>query len=84
MALERTVEKLDDYFERLNAGKAQKIEPSHVDKVIKKLIAKEQQWQEELAETEKTSKKERLERKLALVHEQLERANWLKSQISEL
>jgi len=81
MGLGSTVEKLDKYFKRLEQGKAQKIKPSHVDKAIKKLESKEKSLKAEIADTEKASKVERLERKLEMVREQQERARWLKDKI---
>ncbi|TRD22994.1 hypothetical protein [Palleronia caenipelagi] len=84
MGIESTIEKLDKYSERLKKGKVSKIKPSHVDKMIRKLEAKEQLLLEELAEAGKDTKRERLERKLALVREQLDRAKWLKEKISNL
>jgi len=82
MGLERSVDKLDKYYERLNKGKAQKIKPSHVEKAIRKLQVKEKHLLEEIDETSKESKKVRLKRKLALVAEQQERARWLLEKIS--
>ncbi len=81
MGLESAVEKLDKYFKRLEAGKAQKIKPAHVEKVIQKLEAKAQLLRAELAETDKASKKQRLERKLEMVQEQQDRARWLETKI---
>lgn len=81
MGLERTTEKLDKYFDRLENGKAAKIKPSHVEKVIAKLKAKQEQLQDELASSEKLSKQDRLENKLAIVAAQLERAHWLLAKI---
>ncbi|MDQ2090939.1 hypothetical protein [Marimonas arenosa] len=81
MGLESAVEKLDKYFKRLEKGKAQKIKPSHVEKVIGKLEAKAALLQTEISETEKESKKQRLERKLQMVREQQERARWLAEKI---
>ncbi len=81
MGLGSTVEKLDKYFQRLEQGKAQKIKPSHVDKVINKLKSKEKLLLEEIEDTEKASKIDRLQRKLEMVREQQERALWLKEKI---
>ncbi|MCK8463775.1 hypothetical protein MUY35_07930 [Aliiroseovarius sp. S1339] len=83
MGLESAVEKLDKYYGRLEKGKAEKIKPSHVEKIMLKLEAKAQSLQAELGETAKETKKQRLERKLEMVREQLERARWLKETIRE-
>ncbi|PYG31925.1 hypothetical protein [Pelagimonas varians] len=81
MGLERATEKLDKYYSRLESGKAAKIKPSHVMKVIAKLQAKQALLQEELAAADKPSKQDRLENKLVTVGTQLERAHWLLDQI---
>ncbi len=59
MGIESTVEKLDKYYKRFNEGKAARIKPTHVDKAIRKLTAREELLLAELAETEKPSKKTR-------------------------
>lgn len=82
MALETTIEKLDKYYDRLEKGKVQKIKPDHVRKVTRKLKAKEAILLAEIEETAKASKVERLDRKLKLVREQLDRAQWLLDKIS--
>jgi uncharacterized protein YaiL (DUF2058 family) len=83
MGLESAVQKLDKYFKRLEKGKAKKIKPSHVKKVIAKLEAKAQLLRTELAETDKADKKRRLQQKLALVQEQQDRAAWLHDKITD-
>jgi hypothetical protein len=82
MGLESAVEKLDKYFKRLDTGKAQKIKPQSVEKVIRKLEAKADLLRSEHAQTDKGTKKHRLERKLDLVREQQDRARWLLEKIS--
>jgi uncharacterized protein YaiL (DUF2058 family) len=82
MGLENTVEKLDKYYKRLKKGKAQKIKPSHVSKVISKLETKENLLLSDLAEAGKEAKKQRLDKKLAMVRAQLDRARWLLSEIA--
>lgn len=84
MELESAIEKLDKYFKRLGKGKAQKIKPAHVAKVVRKLAAKEKLLVDELSDTEKESKKHRLERKLEMVREQMDRARWLEKKITNL
>ena len=83
MGLENSIEKLDKYFDRLSKGKAKKIKPEHLEKIVRKLMAKEKILLSEIEETAKESKKSRLKRKLSLVHEQQERANWLRDKISD-
>lgn len=82
MGLGKSIEKLDDYYSRLKKGKAKKIKSPHVEKVIKKLKAKEKALKDEFASTEKDGKKSRLKQKLAIVSEQIERANWLLQKVS--
>ncbi len=83
MGLESTIEKLDKYYGRLEQGKARKIEPSHVDKILAKLETKARSLQDELAVTTKKSRKQRLTLKLELVREQQARARWLKDNIGD-
>lgn len=77
MALRKNIEKLDAYYVRLSEGKAEKIKPGHVEKVIAKLKAKQAALAEEVAASPKASKRARLERKLLIAGEQLKRAEWL-------
>lgn len=84
MGLKKIAEKLDTYYKRLELGKAAKIEPSHVEKVIAKLQAKQEQLKTELSETEKPSKRQRLEGKLATVEEQIARSEWLLKEIGSV
>lgn len=83
MALEKTIARLDDYYERLKSDKADRIKVRHVEKVIHKLEAKQDGLRKELAEASKPSKKERLEAKLKIVHDQIARARWLRKQITK-
>ena len=81
MTMHKTAEKLEKYQHRLQAGKADKIKPKHVDKILDKLSAKESEVAAELAETTKESKRERLEHKQATIRELIEQARWLHSQL---
>lgn len=81
MGLEKAIEKLDKYQRRLTEGRAAKIKPSHLKQVAEKLLAKEQALRAELDEATKDDKRERIERKLALVREQQTRAKWLAEQL---
>ena len=83
MGLEKITEKLDKYFGRLERGKAAKIKPSHVRKVIAKLRAKQELLKNEHQEAEKPSKKNRVENKLSTVREQIKRAEWLLGKIDD-
>ena len=82
MGLGSITEKLDKYFGRLEDGRAAKIKPAHVEKVIAKLSAKQASLQSELGEAEKPAKKVRLENKMATVREQIERAEYVLQKIS--
>lgn len=84
MGLESAVEKLDKYFRRLDRGKATKIKPQNIVEMIRKLEAKAALLRSEHSETNKESKKRRLERKLDLVREQQKRAHWLLDKIEAL
>ena len=81
MGLESAIEKLDKYFKRLDKGKARKIKPDHIEKIILKLEKKAALLRSEHAETDKDSNKHRLERKLELIEEQQDRARWLLDKI---
>jgi len=82
MALAKSMEKLKKYYARLEAGKAKKIKPSHVEHVIRKLTAKESSLLREIEAVKKPSKKERLQKKLETTREQIDRARWLMDEIS--
>ena len=84
MGMKKIAEKLDTYNKRLEQGKAAKIQTSHVEKVIAKLLVKQRQLETELSETEKPSKKQRLEGKLATVQEQITRSQWLLKEIGSV
>jgi uncharacterized protein YaiL (DUF2058 family) len=77
MGLGKSIEKLNDYYDRLEQGKAEKIKAAHVEKVIAKLENKKKALKTDLAESSKENKKKRLTSKLSTVSEQLERARWL-------
>ena len=81
MGLTKIGEKLDSYFRRLDDGKAAKIKPSHVEKVIAKLRSKQALLKIEISDSVKPSKKERLERKLSITVDQIKRAEWLLDKI---
>ena len=81
MKYSESIEKLEKYFDRLHKGKAEKIKPGHVKKVIKKLKLKRELLIEEQAETKKETTKERLGLKLLTVAEQIKRAEWLLGEI---
>lgn len=82
MPLKKTIEKLKQYYGRLEAGKTKKIKPSHVEKVLKKLSVNESSLLEEIKGATKASKKKRLKQKLETTRKQIERARWLLDKIS--
>ncbi len=81
--LTKAIEKLKKYYKKLEAGRTDKIKPSHVVRVIEKLKAKKESLQDEIAVVEKAEKKERLEQKLAMTKEQIKRAKWLLEHVRE-
>ena len=81
MALSKSLEKLARYYERLEAGETKEIKPSHVQKVIDKLEARERDLLEEIRNTKKQSKKERLEGKRITTLQHLDQARWLLKKI---
>ena len=75
MAYEKLSEKLEKYLVRVKAGKASKIKPRDVAKVIAKLRARRAEL---LDAVEKTPEKaERLNQKLRMADDLIARAEWL-------
>lgn len=75
MAYEKMAEKLGTYFARLGEGRAHKIKPADVEKVIAKLRKRRDALR---ADAEKTPEKaDRLALKIATLDELLDRAEWL-------
>lgn len=83
MKIQMSIGKLNKYFDRLDKGKAEKIKPAHVEKVIGKLETRKSLLLAEYERTVKESKKERLKGKLAFVDEQIDRAAWLLEKITK-
>lgn len=77
MGLKKLAAKMEDYNERLESGKASKIKPRDVEKVLQKLRSKSTDLEAEIASTASADKKARLEGKLQIAHAQIERAEWL-------
>ena len=77
MDLKKLTAKVVEYNERLEGGKASKIEPSHVKKILDKLRKKSAELEAEIASANSGDKKERLEKKLVVAQTHIERAEWL-------
>jgi predicted nucleic acid-binding Zn-ribbon protein len=82
MGLKKLAAKVVDYNERLENGKASKIKPRHVEKVLQKLRAKSAELEEKIALATSADKKARLEGKLGIVRTHIERAEWLLKELS--
>lgn len=82
MGLKKLANKVADYNERLESGKADEIKPSHVRQVLKKLQAKQATLIDEMSTATTDDKKLRLERKLKIAGEHIARAEWLLNKIS--
>ena len=82
MGLRKLAEKLADYQERLEAGKARTIEPGHVEKVLDKLRRKEADLLSRIAAETDADERADLDRKLRVAREHLSRAEWLLSRLS--
>ena len=82
MGLKTLAEKVAEYNERLARGKASKIKPSHVKKVLEKLRKKRDELEAEIATARNADQKDRLNRKLGIASEQIERAEWLLGEIN--
>ena len=82
MGLKKLAAKVAEYNDRLEGGKASKIKPGHVKKVLEKLRAKETSLEAEIAAAAgDDDKKARLERKLEVAREHIARAEWLLAEI---
>lgn len=77
MGLKKLAAKMADYNARLDEGKTEEIKPSHVEKVLGKLRDKETELTERLAQTENLDKSDRLNRKIGIAREHINRAEWL-------
>jgi hypothetical protein len=82
MGLKKLAEKVADYKDRFDRGKASKIKPSHVEKVLAKLRKKSAELEADLAAAHSSDKKDRLKRKLGVANAQIERAEWLLKEIT--
>lgn len=81
MGLKRLAAKIVEYNERLESGKASQIEPSHVERTLKKLRKKSRALQEDLAQTTSAEKRARLQKKLDVAQAHIERAEVLLNSI---
>lgn len=82
MGLKKLAEKVADYNDRLERGKAEMIKPEHVAKVLEKLRKKTADLHADLASTKDADKKARLKNKLDIAREHVERAEWLLKEIT--
>ena len=82
MGLKKLAEKVAEYNERLESGKADKIKPEHVKQVLEKLQKKSAELTADLASPRSPEKRARLERKLEVARAQEERAEWLLKEVS--
>lgn len=83
MKLSHSIEKLGNYYERFRKGKVEKIKLKHVDRVLEKLRTKKASVEKELIESKKEEKRDRLTRKLSVLKFQIDRGEWLRSQIGQ-
>ncbi|MGP6089560.1 hypothetical protein [Antarctobacter jejuensis] len=81
MGLKNLAAKVQDYNARLESGKASKIKPRHVEKVLQKLRAKSTELEAEIAEAHSADKKARLADKLQIARTHIERAEWLLNEL---
>ncbi len=82
MGLKKLAAKVADYNERVENGKASKIKPDDVKKVLKKLQGKKASLEVKISEASNLDEKARLRRKQEIAQEHIERAEWLLSEIS--
>ncbi|MBS0125376.1 hypothetical protein [Thetidibacter halocola] len=77
MGLKKLAAKVVDYNERLDSGKASKIKPGDVEKVLLKLRKKVAEIEAGIEVAPSADKKARLESKLGVARAHVERAEWL-------
>ncbi|PWJ11760.1 hypothetical protein [Jannaschia seohaensis] len=82
MGLKKLAEKVEDYNARLESGMASKIQPNHVEKVLKKLRARAADLEAEIAATPSVEKQSRLQAKLAIARTHIARAEWLLKELA--
>ncbi|SFL63075.1 hypothetical protein [Shimia aestuarii] len=82
MVIRKSTRKLDDYIARIGQPDAPRVKPSHVAKVLAKLEKKEADLLEEIAETKKAERQDRLQSKLEVVREQIRRGTILFNELS--
>ena len=82
MKLGKSAEKLGKYYDRLKKGKAAKIKLNHVEHMLKKLDKHRKKVIDERDSADGSKKKERLGRKLEVIDDQIERANWLRDKVT--
>lgn len=81
MGLQKLAAKVAEYKTRLEEGKASKIEPKHVAKVLSKLRKKESDLVERIANAGGASDRDRLLLKLEIARDQIGKAQWLLEQL---
>jgi hypothetical protein len=81
MGLKKLAEKVVEYNKRFERGKAEKIKPGHVEKVLVKLRKKSNDLKADIASAENPDKKARLANKLDVANTHIERAEWLLKEI---
>lgn len=80
--MKKLAAKVAAYQERLEAGKAHRIEPAHVDTVLDKLHRKEADLLARIAAGADDAERGDLERKLRVAREHIARAEWLLREIA--
>jgi hypothetical protein len=82
MGLKKLAAKVVEYNERLENGKASKIKPGDVTKVLGKLRKKSDELEAEIAAARSPEKQDRLKQKLRVARAHVERAEWLLKELS--
>ncbi len=81
MGLEKLAAKVIEYNARLESGKASKIKPDDVKKVLKKLRKKSATIQSEIDGATSPEKKSQLQNRLGIAQAHIARAEWLLKEI---
>lgn len=77
MGLRNLAAKMGKYHDRLKSGKAHKIKPHHVEKVLEKLRKKSSELEAEISLARSPERIFRLNMKLDIARAHMERAEWL-------
>ncbi|WP_193142185.1 MULTISPECIES: hypothetical protein [unclassified Meridianimarinicoccus] len=82
MGLKKLAGRVEAYRDRVKQGKADKIKPQHVERVLDRLRRKEADLKDKLDHAHGSRDKDRLKRKLRVARKHIERAEWLLKEVA--